>query len=341
MPPPARIHSCCAGVDPVVLLRQSASGLRSMLESASAVEQMTARMVATTGQRPSSGELRAWKASLPVLANDLVSAGLGGVEVLVEHQLPLTSRRVDAVLAGVHPATGEHSYVLVELKQWSSAEGLEGDVDLVRIDAYGDRPVLHPLAQVAGYRDYLLDFLPGLDGVGERVAAVAYLHNATDHGIESLRSGSADPLVRMFTGQRKGDLLAFLRTRLDPDKPGVEAADELLGMRAGPSRQLLAVAAQEIQEREQFVLLDEQRVAYELVLHEVERARAADSKSVVIVTGGPGTGKSVIALSLLGELARQGRSVLHATGSRSFTLTLRSVAGRGAPRVKGLFKYFN
>ena len=76
-------------------------------------------------------------------------------------------------------------------------------------------------------------------------------------------------------------------------------------------------------------------------MHEVERARSADSKAIVIVTGGPGSGKSVIALSLLGELARRGRTVLHATGSRSFTQTLRKVAGARAPRVQRMFKYFN
>ena len=62
---------------------------------------------------------------------------------------------------------------------------------------------------------------------------------------------------------------------------------------------------------------------------------------VVVVTGGPGSGKSVIALSLLGELARRGRTVLHATGSRSFTQTMRKVAGKRAPRVQKMFKYFN
>ncbi|MFM7147143.1 MAG: DUF2075 domain-containing protein, partial [Actinomycetales bacterium] len=73
----------------------------------------------------------------------------------------------------------------------------------------------------------------------------------------------------------------------------------------------------------------------------MRQAHAADNKTVIIVTGGPGTGKSVIALSLLGELARQGRSVLHATGSQSFTKTLRKVAGRGSTRTQQLFKYFN
>lgn len=57
--------------------------------------------------------------------------------------------------------------------------------------------------------------------------------------------------------------------------------------------------------------------------------------------GGPGSGKSVIALSLLGELSRQGRSVLHATGSSAFTQTLRKVAARRAPRVRAMFRYFN
>ena len=101
------------------------------------------------------------------------------------------------------------------------------------------------------------------------------------------------------------------------------------------------MAAQEVRDREQFVLQDDQQLAVDLVKHEVDRARQADSKSVIVVAGGPGSGKSVIALSLLGDLAREGRSVLHATGSRSFTQTLRKVAGRRAPRVQKMFRYFN
>lgn len=325
----------------VVLLRQSIDGIRSLFESDSAVEQMMSRMLATTGRWPSDGEVRSWNASLPVLANDLVAAGFGGLEILIEHQLPLTSRRVDAVLAGKHPKTGAASYVLVELKQWSGAEVYEEEPGLVTIDAYGGRPVLHPMDQVSGYRDYMLDFLPGLDGRDDAVAAVAYLHNATEHGIRALRDRHPTESVRMFSGERKSDLVDFLRERLDPATPGTQAADQLLSLKAGPSRQLLAAAAAEIRDREQFVLLDQQKVAYEIVMHEVERAREADSKSIVVVTGGPGTGKSVIALSLLGELARQGRTVLHATGSQSFTKTLRKVAGKGSTRVQSMFKYFN
>ncbi|QZY19134.1 DUF2075 domain-containing protein [Streptomyces decoyicus] len=93
--------------------------------------------------------------------------------------------------------------------------------------------------------------------------------------------------------------------------------------------------------REQFVLLDEQRVAYESVRDAVRQARRADGKEVVVVTGGPGSGKSVIALSLLGDLYRQGIPVLHATGSRAVTTTMRTVAGAHKREVRNLFRYFN
>ncbi len=68
----------------------------------------------------------------------------------------------------------------------------------------------------------------------------------------------------------------------------------------------MSVAAEEVRERQQFVLLDEQQVAYRMVLNAVEKAKRADRKEIVVVTGGPGTGKSVIALQLLGELYRRG-----------------------------------
>lgn len=325
----------------MTLLRSSVAGIQSQISSGSMVEHLMARLLATTGQRPSEGEVRSWKASLPVLVGDLVSTGLSNVEVIVEYQLPLTSKRVDAVLAGVDPNTGKDSYVLVELKQWHQADVYEETPSLVQIDAYGQRPVLHPVEQVAGYSEYMVDFLPGLATGEATVASCAYLHNATRMSVADLFDYKGRPDASLFTADSKADFHRFLVERLDPEASGIDAADRLISMRSAPSRQLLAVAADEIQHREQFVLLGEQKAAYNLVMHEVAQANRADHKTVVVITGGPGSGKSVIALSLMGELARQGRSVLHATGSKSFTTTLRSVAGKGSTRVKQMFKYFN
>ena len=68
------------------------------------------------------GEVNSWRNSLPAFLRDLQDADLGHVEVLLEHRLPLTPKRVDALLCGTDPRTGRNSYVLVELKQWSNAE---------------------------------------------------------------------------------------------------------------------------------------------------------------------------------------------------------------------------
>src|SRR5258708_7025512 len=58
-------------------------------------------------------------------------------------------------------------------------------------------------------------------------------------------------------------------------------------------------------------------------------------------SGAPGPGRRVMVLQPRGGWARRGWSVLQATGSRSFTQTVRKVAGQGSRRVQSLFKYFN
>jgi hypothetical protein len=326
----------------VTLLRHSAVGFAALTREGKIADRLAEQMLHHTGRRPSPAEAMAWERSLPVLAQDLIQAGLGDIEVLVEHHLPLTSKRADVVLAGRHPRSGRPSYVIIELKQWSRARPYDGDAELVLAEGMPHGPKLHPVAQVRGYCTYLTDFTKALQDLDDAVAGAAYLHNASrDADVRRLYDYPQDITGRLFTAERRGDFIEFLRERLAADTPGAPYADLLLSSAIAPSKQLLAVAADEVQRREQFVLLAEQRLAYSLVLHEVEQARRADSKSVVIVTGGPGSGKSVIALSLLGELARRGRTVLHATGSRSFTQTLRKVAGSRAPRVQRMFKYFN
>jgi uncharacterized protein len=331
--------SCCLGVG-VPLLRSSAESLLSALLAGDAVTRIAQQFTYDVGYRPSAGEMRSWQSSLPVLAQDLSDAGLSDVEVLVEHRLPLTSKRADAVLCGVHPRTGEPSFLVVELKQWTQAHADDDDPHLVHVDAYGRTALLHPADQVAGYVAYFTDFLRALEHNPEAIQGAAYLHNATEAGVGSLRIRPDSESARLFTGDQRGQWLDYLKSRFSAD-PGAGSADMLLSSAVGPSQQLMKVAADEVREREQFVLLDEQQVAFRLVMNAVRRARESDHKSVVVVTGGPGSGKSVIALSLLGELFREGRSTLHVTGSSAFTGTLRKVAGHRNKRVQKLFGYFN
>lgn len=320
------------------LHRGSVNSIRIKISNGSLVPTLTEQFRHQVGHRPSPAEVRSWERSLDVLTADLADAGLSAVEALIEYQLPLTSKRVDVVLCGRHPRSGQPQYVLVELKQWSAAHLLDDSDTICVLDGLGER--LHPVEQVRRYCDYLEDFAAALEASPSSIAGVAYLHNATDGDLDGLWQLPPDERGRMFTGQRRGEFLDYLRGRLAPE-PGVHEADLLLGSAIRPSKQLLSLAAQEVQQREQFVLLDEQQVAHDLVMRALDQSLRANTKEVIIVSGGPGSGKSVIALSLVGELSRQGRSVLHATGSSAFTKTLRKVAGQRAPRVKALFKFFN
>ncbi|WP_333738778.1 DUF2075 domain-containing protein [Streptomyces sp. IBSBF 2806] len=323
-----------------MLFRASAKTVAVMALDGSLFLHLTDQFAHMHGYRPGASEVRSWERSLPVLAAALNDAGLGDVEVMLEYALPLNSKRADVVLAGVHPVTGEPSYVVVELKQWSQALPNEDDPTLCHVDAYA-HPVLNPIEQVQRYRDYLVNFNGAVAEHGERIQGVAFLHNATEFGVARLREIERDARGLLFTGERRGAFLDYLRSQLSDKRPGARAADELLAGATVPSKQLMSVAAEEVRERQQFVLLDEQQVAYRMVLNAVERAKRSDHKEVVIVTGGPGTGKSVIALQLLGELYRRGVAAVHATGSQSFTKTMRKVAGSRKREVQDLFKYFN
>ena len=86
-----------------------------------------------------------------------------------------------------------------------------------------------------------------------------------------------------------------------------------------------------------YILLDEQLVVYDTVMSIIKKGLADKQKYAIIVKGGAGTGKSVIAIQLLADLAAVGKNAHYATGSKSFTQTLRKIVGSNSSSI---FKYF-
>ncbi|MFJ6195584.1 DNA/RNA helicase domain-containing protein [Micromonospora sp. NPDC092111] len=297
------------------------------------------------GFRVSDSERASWRHSLPALAEQLVDAGLADLDVLVECQLPRSSRRVDVILAGVGPSTRRPVYLVVELKQWSWASVYDEAEKLVRVPRLAD-PQVHPALQVESYCSYLADFLPMLWEWPDAVHGLVYLHNADSGRIPDLPSEGDTTLEHrrmVFTRDRHAPLRAYLTGRFAPWRDP-EAARQLLTAPARASEQLLAVTAREVDSRRHLVLLDEQRAAYELVMRGVRWADQGRRKRVVLVSGGPGSGKSAIALSLLAALAGERRAVAHATGSKAFKKTVQRYA-RSRPfdpqqRTASMFHYF-
>ena len=117
----------------MTVFRRTAGMLASPMEQRFS-EELAEHMRMATGLSVSAAERRSWDRSLPILVQDLVQAGLSQVEMLIEYQLPLTSKRADVVLAGQDRRTGGDAYLVVELKQWSHAELFESDPELVLVE---------------------------------------------------------------------------------------------------------------------------------------------------------------------------------------------------------------
>ncbi|OOC54289.1 hypothetical protein NOSIN_11130 [Nocardiopsis sinuspersici] len=291
---------------------------------------------------PLDSEVRSWANSLPALAEDLVKVGLGDVEVLVECQLPGNNLRVDAILCGVMPGSGGDSFVVVELKQWSEVSAATDDPESVDVTGVPGRIRGHPVLQVRKYCDHLLERVSTVERTPNNLRGVVYLHNASRVAVEELYQRLHPEHGLVFSGSERDRFHKFLSSRLAPVS-GTASADRLLNSRVRPGRATTALSATQIARRRQYRLLAEQQEAFQLALHTVEQSRQDDHKRIVVVTGGPGSGKSVIALELLGEFTRLGYGVQHATGSYAFTETMKKVVCGQRENVafRSMFGYFS
>ncbi|MFN8623001.1 MAG: DUF2075 domain-containing protein [Chloroflexota bacterium] len=289
--------------------------------------------------RPATSEVNSWRNSLGVLATVLQNGDLTDQGILVELKLPLSSKRLDVMITGTNRVTGDAA-VIVELKQWT-AIGRSNIPECVTVDM-GGRWIdhLHPSKQVSQYQRYLADTHPAFEDATITLDACAFLHNAQGHELAALTQPTFADLLATnpsFAGDQRGDLVDFLVRRVE----GPDEGNEILGRVASTAfhahKRLLDHVAGIIRNDPEYVLLDEQLVAFNAIVDGVRSAGQNHESVVFLVKGGPGTGKSVIALNLVAELASQGLQTLHLTGSKAFTENLRKKVGM---RAGAVFKYF-
>lgn len=262
-----------------------------------------------TGHGVSQSEMQAWKHSLlemaKVLGDEEIPADAG---IAIEYQLPQSSKRIDFVIAG-EDAAARTKVIIVELKQWSESRRSEKDaiVWARRGGRTSEREGPHPSYQAWSYAAYLQDFNAAVQDGAMTLQPCAYLHNHPRDGeIDHPHYRSHLERAPLFLAQERAKLQAFIREHVrHGDRKGALYAIE--NGRIRPSKLLIDSVTGLLQGKTEFVLIDDQKVAHESIL-EVD-ARAADKKQVVIVQGGPGTGKSVIAINLLGTLIARKRNV--------------------------------
>jgi DUF2075 family protein len=301
-------------------------------------DEILAAFQARLGFRPSTGELGAWRNSMQFVANTVEAAKLADdTGVAIEFTIPLTSKRVDLILTGETQAGAEVA-VIVELKQWSDVEPTQQDAIVRTAMRRGLVDTLHPSYQAWSYAALISEYNETVREEGIALHACAYLHNLAD--------GSAinDPFYREHTKrapaflkpdtQRFADYLAQLLERGD-SRGTIFRIDS---GRLRPSKSLADVLRALLDGREEFQLIDEQKVAYEAALQTASRNSL--HKEVIIVRGGPGTGKSVVAMNLLVALTEREKVVQYVSRNAAPRAVYASVlkGSRRKSEIDALFR---
>ena len=291
--------------------------------------------------KPSLQEVMSWQNSLFRMAFALQQGAFLDHGILLEYQLPLTSRRLDCMVTG-HSDGGQPYSVIVELKQWSDVEESNAEDCVTTWVAGSKRDILHPSRQVGQYEEYLRDmhsvFVRGEVGL----RSCAFLHNLSyspSNEIYAPRHAKALKQYPAFAGDQQDNLIVYMGDHLRAGD-GQKVLDAVLKSKFAQSKKLLEYTSKVVQDQKAYVLLDSQQVVFAKVLAEAREGAKASKrrKTVVLVHGGPGTGKSVIALHLLGRLSGEGFSTMHLTGSKAFTENMRKLVGS---KAAAQFGYFN
>lgn len=289
---------------------------------------LRAAFQARTGGVPA--DHRVWVDEYGRLSNALRGAALADdVPVALEYHLTAAGRfRVDALLAG-NDGERDHA-VVVELKAWDRAEATEVP-GLVFAPVGGGKRIQHPCEQARRYKGLILRFNESVREEGIALHAAAYLfnlHRRSPEPLEDRRYGDALDDARLFLADDAAALRAFLERHLRRP-PRADVLFLIEKGRLAPAPALVDRVDAMLAGNEAFQLVDEQFEAYQTLRHAMASAADDGKRHVYVVDGGPGTGKSVLAVQLLADLVRQRRMGFLVAPNRAFRETLVEAMSRG------------
>ncbi|WP_211748454.1 DUF2075 domain-containing protein [Paenibacillus sp. Marseille-Q4541] len=253
-------------------------------------------------------ELRSWDNSMNYMYKILMDPSIpDDVGVAVEFKVPHTSRRVDFLISGSNDTS--QSVVIIELKQWQEIDKVEGKEAVVKtVLGGGKRETTHPSYQAWSYASLIKDYNANAQEGQIELYPCAYLHNY-------IKLNENDPIVdevyQYYVDKapifRKGDS-SQLRNFI---KKYIKYGDNKLNLyriengKIRPSKSLQDALLGMLKGNDEFVMIDQQKVVFETAQWLAREAIRTNQKQVLVVKGGPGTGKSVLAINLLVALTAQ------------------------------------
>lgn len=266
------------------------------------------KLIESMNRHTARNEFMSWENSLQymykVLNDKEIPIDSG---IAIEYNIPQTSKRVDFLISG-YSETQKENVIIIELKQWNQLDAVEGKEAIVETyTGHAKRKVVHPSYQAWSYAQLINDYNYTVQQNEIDLHPCAYLHNYWRK--------DNDPLDDIQYQIYLEDAPAFTRGQVEKlrefiKKNIVKGDNESIlykidNGKIKPSKSLQNEIASMIKGNQEFVLIDDQKVIYEEILDISRSSIKNNEKNVVIVEGGPGTGKSVLAVNLLAKLTNE------------------------------------
>jgi hypothetical protein len=257
------------------------------------------------GRHTSPNEVRSWENSMQFMYKIVNIPELPDeAGVAIEYQIPLTAKRVDFIISGLN-AQKREQIIIIELKQWEEAEPTQKPGIVVTRFQHGKAEVAHPSYQAWSYAYMLSNYNLTIQERRVEICPCAYLHNYTPDGIINGKLyedyvAKAPVFLKNDAARLQDYILRYVRYCSSED-----IIWKIDNGRLRPSKQLADSLTSMLKGNDEFVMLDDQKVVYESAVYLAKKAQD-NKKQVLIVEGGPGTGKSVLAINLLVNLTAEG-----------------------------------
>lgn len=260
------------------------------------------------GYHTSQSERNAWKNSMEYMLKVLIDSNLpSNIGVAIEYKIPNTSKRVDFIITGFD-ANRKNVAVIVELKQWEKASIVSGKDGIVEAyTGHALREVAHPSYQAWSYATTIEDYNENVQQKQIGLYPCAYLHNYQKIMPPTLLSDVYKEYLDKAPAFVKGDvekLREFINKYIQygDDRETLYMIDN---GKIRPSKSLQDSLSNMLKGNREFIMIDDQKIVYETALSMARKSYKDGKKRVLIVKGGPGTGKSVLAINLLVNLTNE------------------------------------
>lgn len=261
-------------------------------------------------------EVRSWDNSMQYMHNVMMDPEIPEDSgVAIEFKIPYTSKRVDFLISGKDDINA--NVVVVELKQWNSVEKVDKEGIVRTRFQHGYAETTHPSYQAWSYASLIEDYNQTVQNENIKLIPSAYLHNY----ISDIEKG--DPLLDksysfyvdkapIFTKGQSAKLRNFIKKyiKYGDNKEGIYKIEN---GKIKPSKSLQDTLSSMLKGNQEFIMIDDQKLIYETALQLANKAVRTNTRQTLVVKGGPGTGKSVLAINLLVELTRRSMVVQYVT----------------------------